>query len=125
MEKKKFKEIGVEEAAFRFIINYVERGVKKNKKRYEFKLTELKERQEILQRPGGADLFFGFCYGIDKKDNKAFMKAVGELCEDAETTVVGPELPIQNIKKEIELWFKYWDNTERYIRRGYTNYTRK
>jgi len=125
MKKKKYKEIGVQEAAFLFIMNYARKDIKKNKERFEFRLNDLRERQEILQSPGGADLFIGFCYGIDKKDTAAFMNAVGKLCEDAEMTVVGPELPIQKIKREIELWFKYWKNTEQYIRRGYAKYDRK
>jgi|TARA_Y100000310_G_C20692101_1_gene822989 hypothetical protein len=53
------------------------------------------------------------------------MNALAKLSDDAEKTVVGPEMPIRVIKREIELWFKYWENTKRYIERGYANYRGK
>jgi|TARA_Y100000310_G_C20692101_1_gene822988 hypothetical protein len=66
MKEKKFKEITAEKAAFLFIMNWV----KEKKDRFEFRLNDLEVRQEILEKPGGVDLFLGFCYGINKNNVK-------------------------------------------------------
>ena len=114
--------ITAEKAAFLIIQSWVE----EKPERKEERILDLADRAHILEKKGQWKLFIGYCFCAGfKQEEKRIIILLKTLTDKGTKIELDNKFNVKDVEKELELWFKYWENTKRYLERGYVDYSRE